>query len=89
MSAAPCGDAPAEPDFAEDEQCGEQPLDPIVAPQGTAIGEVASKPRLVVIWIGLITTGGGDGMGEGVGNTPVYGPPGVGSGDGTGLGVGV
>jgi hypothetical protein len=43
---------------------------------------------LVVIWIGLTTTGGGDGMGEGVGNTPVYGPPGVGSGDATGLGVG-
>src|SRR5258708_10043693 len=54
------------------------------------IGEVASKPRLVVIWTGLITTGGTDGDGLGLGDGLLAGTPGVGVGVvGTGLGVGV
>jgi hypothetical protein len=53
------------------------------------IGEVASKPRLVVIWTGLMTTGGIDGDGLGLGEGLLAGTPGVGVGDGgTGLGVG-
>ena len=53
------------------------------------IGDVASRPRLVVIWIGLITTGGADGDGLGLGEGLLAGTPGVGVADGgTGLGVG-
>jgi hypothetical protein len=53
------------------------------------IGEVASKPTLVVIWTGLMTTGGTDGDGLGLGEGLLAGTPGVGVGDGgTGLGVG-
>jgi hypothetical protein len=52
------------------------------------IGDVASKPRLVVICMGLMTTGGGAGLGVGVGSGPLCGPPGVGVGAGIGLGGG-
>src|SRR5229473_3468134 len=51
-----------------------------------AMGDVASKPALVVIWIGLITGGAGAAAGVGLGSVPLYGPPGVGMGVGIWLG---
>jgi hypothetical protein len=54
------------------------------------MGDVASRPRLLVICTGLITTGGpdGDGLGLGLGEGPGV-TPGVGVGiTGEGLGLG-
>src|SRR5712692_1334054 len=52
------------------------------------MGDVASKPALVVSWIGLITGGVTGGAGVGLGSVPLEGPPGVGVGTGVGLGGG-
>jgi hypothetical protein len=53
-----------------------------------ASGDVASKPRLAVIWMGFTTGATGAGDGVGLGSGPLCGPPGVGFGVGTGLGAG-
>jgi len=50
-----------------------------------ASGEVASKPRFVVTWIGFTMGATGAGDVVGLGSGPLCGPPGVGLGVGIGL----